>query len=114
LVTNKIYQILALFVLSTLLMGQAAPKSKKQLMDESLQEKLNKYTKVQFQKCEKRILNRAQAIVDSILLKEAQEKTIDTFDRPPKPFKPTRPTLKVPKDTTAVEPLFEKENEGER
>ncbi len=87
-------------------MGQAAPKTKKQLMDESLQEKLDKYTSIQIQKCDKKILNRAQSIVDSILLKEAQEKTIDTFDRPTKPSKPNRPELKVPKDTTAVEPLF--------
>jgi hypothetical protein len=94
------------FALSTLLMGQAAPKTKKQLMDEALQEKLDKYTAIQIEKCNKKIFNRAQAIVDSILLKEAQEKTIDTFERPPKPLKPNRPALKVPKDTTAVGPLF--------
>ena len=88
-------------------MGQAAPKTLKQLMDESLQKKLDQYTKVQVDKCEKKILNRAQAIVDSILLKEAQEKTIDTFDRPAKPSKPDRPVIKVAKDTTPVKPLFE-------
>jgi len=90
-----------------MLMGQAAPKSKKQLMDEALQVKLDKYTSVQVNKCDKKILNRAQAIVDSILLKEAQEKTIDSFDRPAKPLKPTRPAMKVAKDTTPVGPLFE-------
>ena len=87
-------------------MAQAAPKTKKQLMEEALQDKLNKFNVVQMQKCNKRVLNRAQVIVDSLLLKEAQEKTIDTFDRPSKPSKPKRPALKVPKDTTRVEPLF--------
>ena len=87
-------------------MGQAEHKTLGQLMDELLADKLVSYSQIAKRKCEERVQKRAQAIVDSILLKEAKVKTVDSFQRPPTPPKPVQPNLKVPKDTSDVEPLF--------
>lgn len=75
-------------------------------MDEAIQEKVDKYTLLQLNKCEKKVQKRAGEIVDSLLLKVAQTKTVDTFKRPAKPQKPQKPNMKTAKDTTPVKPLF--------
>jgi len=89
------------------MIAQAPPKSLQQLIDESLQEKLDKYTLAVERKCASTIRKRAEEIVDSLLMQEARVKTVDTFKRPPIPTKPDRPEVKPPKDTTDVKPLFE-------
>ena len=105
--TKHIYRLLALIAFSTLWMGQTPHKSKKQLIEEAIQEKVDKYTQVQMVRCENKVQERAEAIVDSMLISVAQLKTVDTFERPAKPQKPTKPDLKVAKDTTPVRPLFD-------
>jgi len=90
-----------------MLMGQTEHKSKQELIEESIQNRLAKYQITLIEKCEKDVQKRALEIVDSLLLKEAQVKTVDTFERPPKPLKPSKPTVKTAKDTTVVKPLFE-------
>jgi hypothetical protein len=94
------------------MVGQAAPKTKKQLMDEALQKKLDDFTRAVERKCASVIRTRAEEIVDSLLLLDAQIKTVDTFKRPPTPNKPQRPEIKSTKDTTDIRPLFE-ESGGE-
>ncbi len=101
------YRIFWFVVVILLLVGQAAPKTKKQLMDEALQEKMENYIKTMETRCEKKIKKRAAEIVDSLLLKEAQVKTVDNFERPIKPTKPQRPDLRPAKDTMPVRPLFD-------
>ena len=88
-------------------MGQAKHKSKEQLIEESIQKRLDKYKITIAEKCESDVQKRAMEIVDSLLLREAQVKTVDTFVRPPKPQKPSKPTVKTAKDTALVKPLFE-------
>ena len=106
--TNRIIHI-GIFVLAIFfVVAQAAPKSLKQLMDEALEKRLNDYTRVVERKCASDIKKRAEEIVDSILLSEAQVKTVDTFKRPPVPTKPERPQVIPPKDSTEIKPLFEK------
>ena len=64
------------------MVGQAAPetpKTKKQLMDEALQKKLDDFTRAVERKCASVIQTRAEEIVDSLLLLEAQIKTVDTL-----------------------------------
>ena len=105
--TKRLLHI-TIFLLAILVMvAQAAPKTKKQLMDEALQKKLDAYTRVVERKCEINIQKRAGEIVDSLLMLEAQIKTVDTFVRPPVPTKPAPPELKPVKDTTDIKPLFE-------
>ena len=87
-------------------MGQAAPKTKQQLIDEALQKKIDLYTHALERKCEKLIQDRASEIVDSLLLVEAQIKTVDTFERPPKPNKPAKPDERQIRDSSAISPLF--------
>lgn len=89
------------------MVAQAAPKTKQQLMDESLDAKIQDYIKAVERKCTESIQKRAGEIVDSLLLREAQLKTVDTFKKPPTPAKPERPEIKSTKDTTDIKPLFE-------
>lgn len=105
--TSIKYKIVGIGIIAVLLMAQAAPKGKQQLMDEAIQEKMDSYTKTLLKRCEKDVQERALEIVDSLLLLEAQFKTVDTFERPPKPNKPSRPAVKLAKDTSDVEPLFD-------
>ena len=89
------------------MISQAAPKTLQQLMDESLQKKLDVYIRASERKCTAKIKERAEEIVDSLLLREAQIKTVDKIVRPPIPPKPTRPEIKSTKDTSDIRPLFE-------
>lgn len=101
------------FLAIIVMVAQAAPKTKKQLMDEALQKKMNDFTRAVERKCEINIQKRAEEIVDSLLLQEAKIKTVDTFKRPPVPTKPTKPEIKPAKDTTEIKPLFEDNGEEE-
>lgn len=89
------------------LIAQAAPKTKQQLMDESLEEKILNYTATIKRKCAKDVQERAHEIVDSLLLQVANSNTIDTFERPTKPTKPNRPKIRAAKDTLPIKPLFD-------
>ena len=108
--TRRILHIAICFLAILVMVGQAAPKTKKQLMEEALQKKLDDFANAVERKCASVIRTRAEEIVDSLLLLEAQVKTVDTFKRPPTPIKPERPEIKPAKDTADIRPLFE---EGE-
>lgn len=101
------YRIFLFVVVGFLLVAQAAPKTKEDLIAEAIQAKVDQYIKTTESKCEKKVQKRAAQIVDSLLLQVAQMKTVDKFDRPAKPTKPQRPSVRVAKDTTVVKPLFD-------
>lgn len=108
--TRRVLHIAICFLAIIVMVAQAAPKTKQQLMDEALQKKLNDFTKAVERKCEINIQKRAEEVVDSLLLLEAQIKTVDSFERPPSPTKPQRPEIKSTKDTSDIRPLFEEDN----
>ena len=60
-----------------------------------------------WKQCKKQALRIAEEKVDSMLLAEAKLIVIDTIDKPAPPIKPNTPIIKVPKDSTPIEPLFE-------
>lgn len=111
--TKRILHI-AIFILAIFFMvAQDTPKSKQQLMEEAIETKIKDFIKAVERKCETGIQKRAEEIVDSLLMREAQLKTVDTFKRPPEPTKPERPEIKSTKDTTDIKPLFEGGENGQ-
>jgi len=105
--TKPLYQTIIFAGLIFVLIAQAAPKTKQQLMDEAIQQKLDSYTLTHVRRCEKDVQERALEIVDSLLLLVANTNTIDTFTRPAKPTKPNRPAIRPARDTMPIKPLFD-------
>jgi len=75
---------------------------------ESVDEKLNIFRDVETKRCLQRMMDRAGAMADSILMAESRMRGVDTIVRPPIPGRPNRPEVLLPKDSTPLAPLLEK------
>lgn len=100
----KLHYLLIIFALG-LISFQVLDK-REILVQERLKEKLEQYKLVQLEKCQSDILKSANEKVDSILLAQAKNKTVDTVEKPPVPRKPHKPVIKTPKDTSAIAPII--------
>lgn len=80
---------------------------RKQLIDAEIKKRLNDYRITEIANCQKRALNEASAIVDSILIANAINVRADNTVKPPKPDKPEKPEILQAKDSLPVEPLFD-------
>ena len=78
--------------------------SKEALIQQRLQEKIDRWHRSIEAKCEQRITQRASDLVDSLLIARARQER-DTSLRPVKPIKPLAPGVKHPKDSLPVAPL---------
>lgn len=95
-------------LLGTLLFACSADSEsemREQVIQEKLEERIAKYKSDKRKSCQKKVLQKAGAIADSILLREARLKR-DTSDRPGIPDKPEVPEFVPVKDTVPVEPFF--------
>ena len=81
--------------------------TKEQFVEKHLNEKLQKYKNDKAKKCRQKAIDKANEIVDSILIAQARNIRIDTVQRPPKPIKPNRPNILTPNDTTPIRPVIE-------
>jgi hypothetical protein len=77
----------------------------KQLMDETLQQRIDNYKKVRRERCWDGLIREANRLADSILFVEAKMAK-DTITRPPIPIRPTAPEKKILEDTTPVKPFL--------
>ncbi len=84
-------------------------KTKSEVMQERLDGRLDRWRKGVKRVCLKKVLEDAEAIVDSTLLANARFKR-DTSDIPIVPERPDRPDFVPPEDSVAVEPIFGKED----
>ncbi len=82
-------------------------KTKPEVMQEKLDSRLDRWKKGVERVCLKKVMEEAEAIVDSTLLADARFKR-DTSDIPAIPGRPDRPDFVPPEDTVAVKPIFEK------
>ncbi|RMG77075.1 MAG: hypothetical protein D6714_20350 [Bacteroidetes bacterium] len=106
-VTQKIKQA-GCFLAGILLMAAACSppkgKTRKEVFDEQLTKRIERWKREFRNKCEKDILDRAAKITDSTLIANARARK-ERQMRYPKPRKPGKPGVKIPKDTTPVAPL---------
>jgi hypothetical protein len=80
-------------------------KTKEQVMQEKLQERLERWHVDLARNCNNRVLERASAIVDSTLLADARFRR-DTSDLPSIPGRPDRPDFVPPKDSLPIKPII--------
>jgi len=82
-------------------------KDKKQLIQESLDKRMEDYKMEKLEKCYKKALQEAEAAVDSIIALELGAGPIDTLDFPRKPLKPQfEPYDSLKQDTVPIKPFF--------
>ncbi len=80
-------------------------KTKEQVMQEKLQERLDRWYVDLANNCSNRIIERAAVIVDSTLLADARFRR-DTSDLPSIPGRPDRPDFVPPKDSLPIKPII--------
>lgn len=78
-----------------------------ELVENKLQEKINRYKADQLKICRRKMLKEAIEKVDSMLIAQAKMQTIDTVAKPPLPIKPNKPFIKQPKETGEVKPVLD-------
>jgi len=82
-------------------------KSIEELIKMNVDKRVNEFTKRSLGRCQEKVMKRANEIVDSILIANAQVGSIiDSIQKPPKPTKPEKPIVPVVNDNTPIEPLL--------
>ncbi len=76
------------------------------MIREKVASRIAKFEKTTVEKCTRDILERAGEMVDSILIARARLQVQEIIPKPDIPFRPERPEIKLPKDTTAIVPIF--------
>lgn len=77
------------------------------LVDNKLQEKLDRYILDQKKICERKILKEAIEKVDSMMIAQAKMQSVDTVTKPPLPIKPIKPVVKQPTETGEIKPVLD-------
>lgn len=100
--------VMALLFLAVFFVACETPKGKtrQEVMDERVADKVQKWYDVYIKNCQKDVLEAAAAIVDSTLIATAR-RAANRANKPPKPTKPGQPRVEFPKDTTPVAPLID-------
>lgn len=108
LMKKRNYQIMAFLLLAVLVTGckQKPPtKTKEQVIQERVQERLDRWKADMIKSCVRDIEERAVALVDSTIIANAKANR-DTAGVPPVPGRPVRPDFIPPEDTTPVKPFL--------
>ncbi len=74
---------------------------------EAVNQKLDQLRDIETKRCLQRMMDKAGAIADSILMAESRMRGADTIVRPPIPGRPNRPEVLLPKDSTPLAPLLD-------
>ena len=80
-------------------------KTKEQVMQEKLAERLQRWYADLEANCNRKVMESAAAIVDSTLLADARFKR-DTSDLPSIPGRPEKPAFTPPSDSTPIKPIL--------
>jgi len=78
-----------------------------QRINQKVEEQLADRKKFRLNECQSEALDRAEQLVDSLLLFEAKQTETDSILKPDKPIKPNSPSLLTPNDSNEIKPLFE-------
>ena len=99
--SNACVWLLLLYCYSLLGCGE----DKKVVIAEKVNERVEDFKKKKKAECRQSLLSKAEKIVDSLLLAEAQQSLQDSLGRL-RPFRPLQPPAVLPIDSSAVAPLF--------
>lgn len=76
-----------------------------ELIQVKVKQRLDQFSRVSLQDCEKNLMNDAVRMVDSILRLNPILIKLDSLQRPPKPDKPPKPAFAKPNETEALKPI---------
>jgi len=85
---------------------QENPKSIEEMIQAKVAERVGEFRNNRLKRCNDKVMNRANEIVDSLLVDQARRVTIDTMIKPPKPTKPEKPVLDPINDSLDIEPIL--------
>lgn len=86
--------------------SEAAKKAQEeQRLQEEADRRVSEYIKVIKENCEKKVLDEAVRVADSLLILDARLST-DTLFKPLKPLRPDKPETQILKDTTPITPFL--------
>jgi hypothetical protein len=99
--------LVSILLLQTSCLNRAefSPEEIQALVDRELERKLEQYQQIRMEKCREDMLERADAIVDSILFFENSRRS-DTIGQP-RTRRPAPPSLRPVPDTRPLAPLFQ-------
>jgi hypothetical protein len=96
-----------LYLLTILLTGLAACQpDKSAIIQQKIAARVTEFSKKERAKCRESLLSRANELVDSMLLAEAQQQLRDSLGRA-RPSKPIQPPDVPPIDSAEIKPIFE-------
>ncbi len=107
---NRFAFLITLFLAMTALLPGCENEAKRQSQEQALlksrmEERLDMAREVRREECERRLLDSALYIVDSLRVLDARH-ALDTIQRPHKPFKPEKPGPGTSLDSLEVKPLL--------
>lgn len=76
------------------------------VIEEKVQERLDKFKRILFDKCKKEVLEKAELQADSIIFERAKALR-DSIDKPFRPMRPNEPEKLELQDSLELAPLFE-------
>ncbi|MEL6864418.1 MAG: hypothetical protein AAFP19_08370 [Bacteroidota bacterium] len=76
------------------------------IIEKAIEERVASFVLKRRRECRAKLLDRANAIVDSTLIANAKLAALDSFARPPKPLKPFQPEVKEIGVATPIRPLL--------
>lgn len=79
------------------------------LVQKAFEEKISIFLQNRKEKCLEKILEDAEAYVDSIIISEINVKLLDTLIFPEKPLRPDFPSKIILNDSTKIEPIVKDE-----
>ena len=83
-------------------------KTVEDLIALKVEERIKRYKKTAEERCEIKVMSRANKIVDSLLIDRARKTIIiDSIQKPPIPSKPEKPEVPILNDTTPIRPFLE-------
>lgn len=109
------WQILIATAATSFLLGSCSKKqppiTKEQVIEEKLQERVERWKADLEKRCLDEAMDRAIAIVDSTIIANARLNR-DTAGKPNVPVRPVKPEFVIPKDSTPVKPLLKEKKDS--
>lgn len=90
-----------------LIHGCARPVTQEELIREAVRLRVDQWRRAQVSDCRSRVMQKADAYVDSVLLARSLDVRLDTIPKPVKPDRPGKPEFRAKPDTVTIRKVDE-------
>ena len=87
---------------TVVILGCAKPVTQEELIEEAVRLRVDQWRRAQVSDCRSRIMQKADAYVDSVLLARSLDVRLDTIPKPLKPDRPEKPAFRAKPDTVTI------------